>query len=230
MKRIISQPAPEDVAAKPIRVLLVDDHKIMRDGLRLTLGQYSDLLVAGEAGDGRSAREKMEQVHPDVVVMDIGLPDADGVELSRELLRHWPDSHIVILSAVADQEHLDKAMEAGVSGYLLKLNASEDLVRAIRTVHGKGTYLSPEVSAVLLTGYKRLRDSRRLEDKAALSERECEVLKLIADGRNTKEIAAALSLSIKTVETHRARLMNKLGLHSVAELIKYAIRMGYTAV
>ena len=221
---------PEGAPANPIRILLVDDHKIMRDGLRLTLGQHPDLCVVGEAGDRKDALERTEQSRPEVIVMDIGLPDADGVDVSREILQRWPDIRIVILSAVADQEHLDQAMEAGVSGYLLKVNASGDLVRAIRTVRRNEPYLSPEVSAVLLTGYKRLRDTRRAEGESALSERECQVLKLVADGRNTKEIAAQLSLSIKTVETHRARLMTKLGLHSVAELTKYAIRMGYTSV
>jgi DNA-binding NarL/FixJ family response regulator len=213
----------------PIRVVVVDDHKIVRDGLRLTLGQHSDLVIVGEAGDRKSALERIEQCHPDVVIMDIGLPDADGVELSAEILRHRPETRIVILSAFADQEHLDRAMEVGVAGYLLKVNATDDLVRAIRTVKGNEPYLSPEVSAVLLAGYKRLRDIRRMEGEAALSERECEVLTMIANGRNTKEIADQLSLSIKTVETHRARLMNKLGLHSVADLTKYAIRMGYTS-
>ena len=230
MRKLTLQPLLDSATTRPIRVLLVDDHKIMRDGLRLTLGQHSDLLVVGEAGDRKAALEKAAQTGPDVIVMDIGLPDADGVDLSREILGRWPEIRIVILSAVADQEHLDQAMEAGVSGYLLKVNASEDLVRAIRTVNGNEPYLSPEVSAVLLTGYKRLRDTRRVEDQSDLSERELQVLKLVADGRNTKEIASELSLSIKTVETHRARLMTKLGLHSVAELTKYAIRMGYTAV
>ncbi len=213
----------------PTRVLVVDDHKIVRDGLRLTLGQHSDLVIVGEAGDRKSALERIEQCRPDVVIMDIGLPDADGVELSAEILKHWPNVRIIILSAFADQEHLDRAMEVGVAGYLLKVNATDDLVRAIRTVKGNEPYLSPEVSAVLLAGYKRLRDIRRAEGEDALSERECEVLTLIANGRNTKEIADQLSLSIKTVETHRARLMNKLGLHSVAGLTKYAIRMGYTS-
>lgn len=230
MRKLTPQRAPESAPASAIRVLIVDDHKIMRDGLRLMLGQHSDLLVVGEAGDRKTALELTAQTRPKVIVMDIGLPDADGVDLSREILEHWPDIRIVILSAVADQEHLDQAMEVGVSGYLLKVNASEDLVRAIRTVNVNETYLSPEVSAVLLTGYRRLRYTRRVEDQAALSERELQVLKLVADGRNTKEIAAELSLSVKTVETHRARLMTKLGLHSVAELTKYAIRMGYTAV
>jgi two-component system, NarL family, response regulator NreC len=228
MKPIIPQPPPEGAPAGAIRILLVDDHKMVRDGLRLMLKQYPDMLVVGEAGDRKTALEIAARTGPEVIVMDIGLPDADGVDLSREMLERWPGIRIVILSGVADQEHLDRAIAAGVSGYLLKVNASEDLVRAIRTVKGNEPYLSPEVSAVLLTGYKRLRDTRREEDKADLSDRELQVLKLVADGRNTKEIATELGLSIKTVETHRARLMTKLGLPSVAELTKYAVRMGYT--
>lgn len=216
--------------AKPIRILLVDDHKIMRDGLRIALNQNSDLIVVGEAGDRKTTWEKIEQSLPDVIVMDIGLPDADGVELSGEILKRWTQIRIIILSAVADQEHLDQAMEAGVSGYVLKTNASEELVRAIRTVKNNTPYFSPEVSAILMTGYRRLRNTNRARSDSNLSERELQVLKLIAEGRNTKEIAAQLSLSIKTIETHRTRLMTKLGLHSIAELTKYAIRMGYTSV
>lgn len=216
------------LAPKSIRILLVDDHQIMREGLRMTLNQVADFEVAGEAGDAKNALHQAGHLHPDVAVVDIGLPDCDGVDLARELLQRFSRLKVVVLSAVADQEHLDGAMEVGVSGYLLKTNASEELVRAIRAARRNETYLSPEVSSVLLTGYKRLRESRRVENASDLSEREREVLKLIADGRNTKEIAAQLSLSVKTVETHRTRIMDKLNLHSVAELTKYAIRLGYT--
>jgi len=218
-----------DIAPPPIRVLLVDDHKIVRDGLRLTLERYADLCIVGGAGDRKLALAQVAQLQPDVIVMDIGLPDADGVDLSREILQKWPDIRIVILSAVADPEHLEQALDVGVSGYLLKTNAVEDLVRAIRTVKGNEPYLSPEVSAVLLVRYRRLREARRVESESDLSEREQQVLTLVANGRNTKEIAAELGLSAKTVETHRARIMAKLGLQSVVELTKYAIRMGYTS-
>jgi len=213
-----------------IRVLLVDDHTIMRDGLRLMLEQQPDLRVVGAAGDRRSAWECVEKLKPEVIIMDIGLPDADGVELAGEILMRWPTIHVIILSATADQEHLGRAMEIGVSGYLLKLNASADLVRAIRTVHGNEPYLSPEVSALLLNGYKCLRGMQRADGGVGLSERECQVLKLVTNGRNTKEIAAEIGVSTKTVDTHRARVMSKLGLQSVAELTKYAIRMGYTNI
>ena len=220
----------ETAVTGPIRVLLVDDHTIMREGLRLMLGQQPDLLVVGAAGDRRTALESVENLKPEVVIMDIGLPDADGVELAAEILTRWERIKVIILSAIADQEHLDRAMEAGVSGYLLKVNASEDLVRAIRTVNANEPYLSPEVSAVLLNGYKRLRDARHTEGGTELTERERQVLRLVTNGRNTKEIAAEIGVSTKTVDTHRARVMSKLGLQSVAELTKYAIRMGYTAV
>ena len=196
----------------------------------MTLGIDPALRVVGEASDGRAALQQVETLTPDVIVMDIGLPDADGVELSQKILQRWPAIRVIILSAVADQEHLDMAMEAGVAGYVLKVNAVDDLVRAIRAVRRNETYLSPEVSSVLVAGYKRLRDARHTEEESALTDRERQVLRLIAEGRNTKEIAADLSLSVKTVETHRSHLMDKLHLHSIAELTKYAIRMGYTAV
>ena len=218
------------MTAKPIRILIVDDHQIMRQGLRLMLKQQPNVQVVGEAGDGETALHQVEQLQPDVILMDIELPDADGVDLSRTILQRQSHIRVVILSAVANQETLDRALEAGVSGYLLKLNTAEELVRAIQRATPNEPYLSPEVSAVLVKGYQRLRNPPRTEDPSNLSERECEVLRLIAEGRNTKEAAAALSLSVKTVETHRVRIMNKLGLHSVAELTKYAVRMGYTTL
>ncbi|HTJ00937.1 MAG TPA: response regulator transcription factor [Dongiaceae bacterium] len=228
MKPTVPPSHPESAAA--VRVLLVDDHRIVRDGLRLALSQHADLQVVGEAGDRKAALLQIEQLQPQVVIMDIGLPDVDGVELAQEVLNRWPQLRIIILSAVADQDHLDRAMEAGVKGYLLKASASADLVRAIRAVENDEPYLSPEVSAVLLAGYRKLREAREHGVPSGLSEREVQVLKLISEGRNTKEIAADLNLSIKTVETHRTRLMTRLGVHSVAELTKYAIRMGYTTV
>jgi DNA-binding NarL/FixJ family response regulator len=222
--------ALDNPAPRPTRLLLVDDHQLVREGLRLTLGREPDLAIAGEAGDGQAALERTALLDPDVILMDISLPDADGVDLSREILQRWPRIRIVVLSAVADSEHLDRAIEAGVAGYVLKVNATDDLVRAIRAVQRGDTFLSPEVSAVLVNGYRRLRESRQTEDAPALTEREAQVLTRIADGRNTKEIAAEIDLSVKTVETHRTRIMNKLGRHSIAELTKYAIRHGYSSV
>lgn len=230
----------EDVGVKPIisevkapemtRVLIVDDHRIVREGLSLTLAQQSDFDLVGEASDSKSALAQMEQLHPDIAVIDIGLPDRNGLDLSQEILRRYPKTRIVILSGTADQSLVTKAVEAGISGYLLKLNAAEELVRAIRAARKAQTYMSPEVSAFLLNGYKQLRNSRKAAEGAELTEREREVLKRIAEGQNTKQIAAELHLSAKTVETHRGRLMKKLGVNSVAELTKYAIRFGYTSI
>jgi DNA-binding NarL/FixJ family response regulator len=213
-----------------VRILIVDDHKIVRDGLRLALGAQADLNVVGEAGDRKTALAKIEESRPELVIIDIGLPDADGVDLAAEVLETWPDLQVIILSGVADPEHLDRALAVGVSGYLLKLNAAADLIAAIRAVRRNEVYLSPEVSSVLVTGYQRLRETRAANQEVELTERERQVLKRIAEGRNTKEIAAELSLSVKTIETYRTRLMHKLALHTVAELTKYAIRMGYTSV
>lgn len=212
----------------PIRILLVEDHQMMRDGLRLALAQKPNMQVIGEAGDGATALRRAEQLRPDVVVMDIGLPDGDGIEFSRKILQISPDTRIVILSATVDQESLDRAMEAGVSGYLSKMSALDDLARAISSARRKEIFLSQEVSAILAKGYQQLRQTRQTNSQEILSERERQVLQAIAEGRNTKEIAAEIGLSPKTVETYRARVMTKLGVHSVAELTKYAIRMGYT--
>lgn len=217
------------VPTSPIDVLLVDDHQLMREGLRLTLARQPDLRIVGEAGDGKTALEMADRLKPSVIVLDIGLPDVDGVTLSGQILGRFPKARVVLLTAVLDQAHLDRAMSAGVSGYVLKVNGSEELVRAIRKAVSGEIYLSPEVTSVLLDGYKRLRETHAVKD-AVLTDREKEVLKLIAEGRNTKEIAADLGLSVKTVETHRVRILGKLALNSVADLTKYAIRMGYTTV
>jgi two-component system response regulator NreC len=215
---------------KIIRVLLVDDHAIMRDGLRLALSSQSDFEIAGEACDGRTALEQLERNRPDVIVMDIGLPDTDGIVLSGQILARWPAVKIIILSALNDRQHLEDALKVGVAGYILKVNAVTELVRAIRAVMQRQTFFSPEVSTVLAGGYKELLAVDPQAADSALSERELGVLKLIAEGRNTKEIAADLGVSVKTIESHRTRIMAKLNLHSVADLTKYALRKGYTSL
>jgi two-component system, NarL family, response regulator NreC len=217
-------------ADKPIRVLLVDDHAIVRDGLRLTLASDPGFQIAGEARDGQTALQQLEQNRPDVIVMDIGLPDTDGIVLSRQILARWPAVKIIVLSALSDRQHLEDALKVGVAGYLLKINAVSELMRAIRTVMLGQTFFSPEVSTVLAGGYKELLAVDSPPPDAGLSERELGVLKLIAEGRNTKEIAADLGVSVKTIESHRTRIMTKLNLHSVADLTKYALRKGYTSL
>jgi DNA-binding NarL/FixJ family response regulator len=213
-----------------IHVLLVDDHQIMREGLRLSLRQEPDIEVVGEAEDGHTAMTQVERLRPHVIVMDVGLPDTDGVTLSLEILVRWPTIRIVILSASLDRQQFDEAVKAGVAGYILKVNASSELVRAIRTVMRNESYACREVSAMALGGYRELLVAGQGKTPSALSDREAEVLKLIADGWNTKEIAGKLSLSVKTVESHRMRIMARLDLHSVAELTKYAVRQGLTSL
>ena len=215
---------------KPIRVLLVDDHAIVRDGLRLTLASESDFEITGEAPDGQTTLQLLEQKRPDIIVMDIGLPDTDGMVLSRQILARWPAVRIIILSALNDRQHLEDALKAGVAGYILKVNAVSELIRAIRAVVLGQTFFSPEVSTVLAGGYKELLTVDPQQADSGLSERELGVLKLIAEGRNTKEIAGELGVSVKTIESHRTRIMSKLNLHSVADLTKYALRKGYISL
>lgn len=220
----------EPAGEPPIHIVLVDDHQILREGLRQLLAQEPGLKVVGEAGDGQSALELVERLQPEVVVMDLGLPDGDGLAFSRQIRTRWPAIKVIILSSLLERRYLDEAIGAGISGYVLKGAAASELIRAIRMALKNETYLCAEACAALIGGYKEFLAALDQMNLAALTEREAEVLKLIADGRNTKEIAHALGLSVKTVESRRLRIMSKLNLHSVAELTKYAIRKGLTSL
>lgn len=213
-----------------IRVVLVDDHQIMREGLRHLLAQEPGLEISGEAGDGQTALQLVERLQPEVVVMDLGLPDGDGLVFARQIRTRWPAIKVIILSSLLERRYLDEAVEAGISGYVLKGDASSELVRAIRAALKNETYLCSAASAALIGGYKEFLSALDQMNLSTLTEREAKVLKMIADGRNTKEIARDLGLSIKTVESRRLRIMTKLNLHSVAELTKYAIRKGLTSL
>lgn len=214
----------------PIHVVLVDDHQIMREGLRHLLLEEPGLTIAGEAGDGRTALELVEKLQPDLVVMDLGLPDGGGLDFARQIRSRWPAIKVIILSSLLERKYLDEAISAGISGYVLKGNASSELLRAIRAALKNETYLCAEACATLLGGYKEFLSAVDRMNLSSLTERETHVLKLIADGHNTKQVADELGLSVKTVESHRLRLMTKLNLHSVAELTKYAIRKGLTSL
>ncbi len=213
-----------------IRVLLSDDHRIMREGLRSLLEKEPDIELVGEAEDGRSTIELASRLKPQVVVMDISMPDLNGIDATRMLLEKLPSVKVLALSMHTDQRFIEGMLRAGATGYLPKDCASEELVRAIRTVLSNQTYLSPSIADVVRRDYLSQRRGADISVSYVLTEREREVLQLMAEGENTKEIASRLQVSVKTIETFRQHIMQKLNLHSLAELTKYAIREGLTSL
>jgi DNA-binding NarL/FixJ family response regulator len=212
---------------KKIRVLLADDHTLMRRGLRLIVEQQPDLVVVGEAGDGRQAVTLVASLKPDVAVLDIGMPNLNGIEAAKQITDGKSGAAVVILSMHADETYILRALKAGARGYLLKDSAEPDLVRAIRSVAEGKSFFSPAVSKVLLEDYVKTLQRTGSEDSYdLLTPREREILQLIAEGKSNKDVANLLNLSVYTVETHRANLMEKVKLKSVPELILYAVRKG----
>lgn len=213
-----------------ITVILADDHKIVRDGLRNLLLKYPGIEVIGEAEDGRATVEMARKLSPDVVIMDIAMPDMNGIEATRQITGENPDVRVVALSMHSDRRFVSEMLKAGASAYLLKHSAFEELVTAIMTVREKRMYLSPAITGIVVENYIKQNGKPEQSVFSLLSDREREVLQLLAEGKNTKEIAANLNLSGKTVEAHRINLMSKLNIHSIAELTKYAIREGLTSL
>ncbi len=213
-----------------IRILLVDDHAMIREGLRAMLSLSEDLEVIGEAGDGNQAIESVRSHRPDVVIMDIAMPGMDGLEATQRILRENPDTKVLILSQHDNDRYILPALRAGASGYVCKRSVGAELIEAIRTVRGGASYLPPAIADLVLRDYRQQRDHEQQADHCALSEREKEVLRLVAEGRTSQEIADLLSLSKKTVMSHRANIMTKLGMHNRADLIKYAIQLGLTDI
>ena len=210
-----------------IRILLADDHQIVREGLRALVNAQPGMTVVGESSNGRLAAEMTSTLIPDVVVMDIGMPDLNGIEAARRILSQNPQIKIIGLSMHSDRRFLSEMLKAGASAYLLKDSAFEELVTAIRAVVAGQVYLSPRIADTVVDGYLNGAGTGKQSSVfAVLTSREREVLQLVAEGLATKQIAAALHVSVKTVETHRRQIMDKLDLHSVAELTKYAIREG----
>ena len=213
-----------------IRVVLADDHRIMREGLRALLEKETDMDIVGEADTGRSAVDLGGTLEPDVIVMDMTMPDLNGIEATRQVVAVNPAIKVLALSMHSDKRFVAGALGAGASGYLLKDCAVAELVRAIRIVVVGKTYLSPSIASMVVQGYtRRLQDTDR-SLLYALTPREREVLQLIAEGRSVKEIAHTLHLSVKTIETHRQQTMNKLAIRTVADLTKFAIREGLTSL
>ena len=209
------------------RILLADDHKLMRSGLKALIEQQPDLTVVGEADDGRQAVTLAASLKPDLLVMDIGMPNLNGIEAAHQITQANPATAIVILSMHSDESYVLRALKAGAKGYLLKDSAESDLIRAVHAVAGGKSFFSPAVSKVLLDDYVRKLQRSGAEDAYdLLTPREREILQLIAEGKSNKDVANLLNLSVYTVETHRSNLMEKLNLRGIPELILYAVRRG----
>lgn len=208
-----------------LSILLADDHAIVRRGLRGLLELQPDFQVVGEAADGREAVRLEEELRPDIVLMDIAMPGLNGIDAAQRILKRRPDTAIVLFSMYADESYLIRALNAGVRGYLLKDSADTDLVPALRAVALGGSFFHPSVAGSMSTDAARSLQERGIGDSyELLTEREKEILQLLAEGRSNKECARLLGLSPYTVETHRTRLMQKLDLHSTADLVLYAVR------
>ncbi len=210
-----------------LRILLADDHTVVRQGLRRVLEDCAEWEVVAEAGDGREAVRQAEELKPDVAIIDIAMPLLNGIEATRQIVKRSPSTRVLILTMHADEAYVNQILQAGATGYLLKDSADVDLIQAVGAVSKGKSFFSPAVARVMLDDYVRQLAEKGITDRyESLSEREREVFQLIAEGKANKEIAAILSISPSTVETHRARIMEKLDLHSAAEIVLYAVRKG----
>ena len=211
----------------PIRILLADDHTVVRDGLRALLERECDMTVIAEAGDGRESVRLAETESPDIVVMDLAMPNMNGMEATRRILAANSHIGVVILSMHQDESYVLGSLKAGARGYLLKDSMRSEVLQAIRAVHQGRSFLTRKVARILQEDYVSRLQERGLEDRYdLLSDREREVLQMIAEGRSNKEVANLLNISLTTVETHRAHILQKLDIHSIPELILYAVRKG----
>ena len=210
-----------------LRILLADDHTLVRQGLRKVLEERPEWEVVAEAGDGREAVRLAEQFKPDVCVLDVAMPLLNGVEATRQIARRVPHTRILVLNMYSDEAYVAQILQAGAAGYILKDSADVDLIHAVSEVARGKSFFSPPIARVMLDDYVRQLAEKGISDRFdSLSDREREVFQLIAEGKVNKEIATLLSISPSTVETHRARIMEKLDLHSAAEIVLYAVRRG----
>jgi DNA-binding NarL/FixJ family response regulator len=218
-------------ATMATRILLVDDHKIMRQGLKSLLAREPDMEVIGEADDGRAGLEMARELRPDVVLMDISMPGLNGIDATRRMLDIKPSIKVLALTAHSDRNMVREILKAGAMGYIVKDSAVEELVQAVHTAIDGRVYLSPRIAGLVVVGFVDENGNGGAPGVfSRLTAREREVLQLMAEGKATKEVARALSVSVKTAETHRRAIMQKLDLHSVAELTKYAVREGLTSI
>ena len=212
------------------RILIVDDHKIIRDGLRMLVKKQPDMEVVGEADNGREAVRLALELIPDVVIMDVTMADLNGIDATRQIHKEQPDIKMIALSMHSDRRFVTGMLEAGATGYLLKDCAFEELAQAIQSVMINRIYLSPEITDIVIRDYVHKSSAKPSSAYADLTDREREVVQLLAEGKSTRQIADSLSVSIKTIESHRKHIMDKLNLHSIAELTKYALREGLTSL
>jgi two-component system, NarL family, response regulator NreC len=210
-----------------LRLLLGDDHTLVRQGLRKILEEKPEWEVVAEAGDGREVVRQAVALRPDVVILDIGMPQLNGIEATRQIVRRSPETRVLILSMHSADAYVARALQAGAKGYLLKDSAGKDLIRAVATVAAGKSFFSPAVAKLMLDDYvRRVAETTVVDKYDSLSEREREVFQLVAEGRSNKEVAELLAISVATVETHRARVLDKLDVHNTAELVLYAVRRG----
>jgi len=213
-----------------IKILLADDHKIVRDGLKSLIKKEVGMEVIGEADNGRKTVQLARDLEPEIIIMDISMPDLNGIEATRQIVADSPDVKIIALSMHSDKRYVKGVLSAGASGYLLKDSAFEELVEAIRTVDTGRFYLSAGIVGVVVKDYVGSQANKDALTSDILSAREREVLQLLAEGKSTKEIASDLHVSVKTIETHRQNIMQKLNIHTIAGLTRYAIREGLTSL
>lgn len=213
-----------------LRILIADDHELARNGIRLILETHPGWQVCAEARDGREAVECAARLKPDVFLLDIGMPNLNGLDAARQILALIPDARILILTAHDSEQVVREVLSAGARGFLLKSDAGRDLVAAVEALQEQRTFFTPKVAQMMLDGYLRPAEEATAAPEPILTPREREVIQLVAEGKSTKEVAMALSLSVKTAETHRTNLMRKLNLHSVADLTLYAVRNGIVQI
>ena len=212
------------------KILIADDHRLFRDGLKALLEKQADMQVVGETADGIASVKAALEKKPDIVLMDISMPELNGIEATRQIMENRPDTRVMVLSMHSDQRYIAECLKAGAVGYILKDCPTEELLTAIRAVASKQVYLSRQITESVVRDYINLNKGGSSQVFAVLSPREREVLQLLAEGKSTKQIAETLNVSVKTIETHRKQIMDKLNMRSIAELTKYAIREGLTSL
>ncbi len=213
-----------------IKIILADDHKVLREGLKSLLDQQEDIQVIGEADDGQAVVRLTRKLEPDIVVLDIGMPNMNGIQATQHIVAEVPDTKVLALSMHSDHQFVVKMLQAGASGYMLKDCAYEELISAVRDINAGKFYLSKDVTGVVVNNYINMIQAVDAVSHPTLTSRERETLQLIAEGKSTAETANLLNVSTKTIETHRKNIMDKLDIHNIAELTKYAVREGITSI